>query len=180
MTDWDLPLGPFRDPLIARLFGYWNDRRAARIGPARSDIDPIDFPWILADVTLVDVVVSDVAGAPVRFFTRVVGHAIVQRQGFNMTGRWLEDFPEPQFRQIIARSYNSVVRARVPRHGVRDIVLDGRRRRHEVIILPLSADGERVDMLLAALRDLPRSDLSGADRPPYGPIGVGPVGADPP
>jgi hypothetical protein len=149
MTSLDPPLGHFVDPLIARFYRYWDERRQGRWAPARADIDPVDFAYVLADVTLIDV-----AGDPPRFRYRIVGHNLAQREILSMAGRWLDEMPEPHFRDRLRRSFLSVVRTRVPRHGVRNITLDGRRRHYEFLILPLSNSGEQVDMLITAQRYL--------------------------
>ena len=141
--------GPFVDPLIARLYDYWDANRAGRIAPARADIDPIDFPWILADVAL-----AEVEGRPpqARYRYRLISEQLIHYTGLNLAGRYLDEMPLPEFRDRVTRSYDAVVTDRAPRHGTRDTVFDGRIRRYEFLILPLSRDGIRVDMLLIALR----------------------------
>jgi hypothetical protein len=148
------PLGHFADPLVGRLYRYWDERRQGRGAPSRADIDPIDFAFILADVCLIEVVAAGVADAQPRFLYRIVGDNLVQWLGFSMRGRWLDELPGPELRERVRRSFVSVLRTRAPRHGVRDSVLDDRLRRYEFMILPLSSDGERVDMLLTVQREL--------------------------
>ncbi len=136
-----------RDPMIARLRAYWDARRGDRFAPARADIDPVDFGYALSDICLVDVV-----GTPPRFRYRIIGQGLIDRAGFNMTGRFLDESPEPEFRDRLTQTYGEAVDTRAPRQGIREGVLDGRMRRYEYLVLPLSSDGAHVDMLLIASR----------------------------
>ncbi|MBX6321162.1 MAG: PAS domain-containing protein [Rhodospirillaceae bacterium] len=43
------------DERLRRLFAYWREKAAGRIGPARRDIDPLDFHYLLGDIALVEV-----------------------------------------------------------------------------------------------------------------------------
>ena len=42
------------DPDMRRLFDYWRDQRRGRALPSLSDIDPLDIPWALSRIYLVD------------------------------------------------------------------------------------------------------------------------------
>ena len=48
-----------RDPRLLRLHEYWREKCAGRQFPDRADLDPVDFPYILGYVTLVDVIDVD-------------------------------------------------------------------------------------------------------------------------
>jgi PAS domain len=50
------------DPLLQRLYDYWDEKRRARAMPSRADIDPLEMAFILGYVSLVDVLY-----APLRF-----------------------------------------------------------------------------------------------------------------
>ncbi len=67
-----------------------------------------------------------------------------------MTGKSLDAFPEPETRALIRESYLDVAASAQPRAHLRDLVLDGRRRRYEVLLLPFGEDG-RVTRLAVAL-----------------------------
>lgn len=134
-----------RDPRIARLHAYWCARRGERAMPARADLDPADFAYILGNVVLVEV-----HGPPFRLRYRLHGVNLVARDGYDMTGRWLHDHPEPEYRARIEQTYGEVARSGRLAHGIRDIVVDGRARRYETLVLPLGRDGAIVDMILGA------------------------------
>jgi len=139
------------DAIIRRVFDYWDARRGDRFAPARRDLDPVDIPFALADIVLVDVV----AGQPCRFRYRLVGENLVAVDGYNMRGRFLDELPEPEYRERVRLTWTRVVETRLPLHHVRCAVFDGRRRRYESLVLPLSGDGSRVDMILGIQRHLP-------------------------
>jgi hypothetical protein len=48
-----------RDPRLRRLYDYWREKCSNRQFPDRVDIDPVDFPYILGFVTMVDVIDVD-------------------------------------------------------------------------------------------------------------------------
>ena len=50
------------------------------------------------------------------------------------------------------RSFTATVASRRPFHSIRDRLLDGKLKRYEALMLPLSRDGDGVDMLLVGLR----------------------------
>jgi hypothetical protein len=79
---------PFADDgILAGLHSYWDRHRRGRMVPDRKDIDPIAMgAALLPHVALVDVVDG---GA--RFRNRLVGTAITERWGFEITGRHFDE-----------------------------------------------------------------------------------------
>ena len=80
------------------------------------------------------------------------GTNCVSLLGYDMTWKFVDDYPDPVYRARVRQNFMSVVENRRPRCdlGKREIV-DRRLIRFEALILPLAADGETVDMLLVAL-----------------------------
>lgn len=115
--------------------------------PAPRALDPVESPSALGAVTLVDV-----EGVPPDCEFRFArdGSWQVKRYGFDMTGKTLAEFPEPETRASIRQSYMEVGRARQPIARVRDLMLDGRPRRDGTLLLPFGAAG-RVTRLAVAL-----------------------------
>jgi hypothetical protein len=61
----------------------------------------------------------------------------------------LDDYPDPEFREYMRERYSAAVTSRQPLGSVQTrLVLDGRVRRYEALLLPLAGDGETVDMLM--------------------------------
>jgi hypothetical protein len=130
---------------LARLYEYWSGRRRGRDLPSRADIDPLDFPYVLGNVVLVDVLRD-----PLSFRYRLIGVNLVQRDGWDLTGKTVDEIPEPEYRRHIRGVFEKIVAERRPVSGMRDLFVDGRVRRYEALSLPLSNDGRSVTMILAA------------------------------
>jgi hypothetical protein len=150
--DASLPDIEIVDPRIRQLYDYWLSKRGDRLYPARAAIDPLDFRYVLGDITLVEV------GADRRTFTyRLYGSNLSARDGYDITGKTLDALPEAEYRERVRRAFTIAVDSGAPRHGIRDLVVDGRRRRFEFLVLPLASNGDDIDMLLSVQRYIERS-----------------------
>jgi hypothetical protein len=144
------------DERIRRFFQYWLNKRGDRKYPARTDLDPVDFPYVLGDVVIVEATRSPPGNRwPWTFRYRLVGTKIVQRDGYDLTGRSLEELPEPEYRDRVRATWMEACETGLPVHRVRELLLDRRMRRYEVVVLPLASNGEDIDMLISAQRQLP-------------------------
>ena len=137
----------FVNPRLKRLYDYWSEKRGDRRWPARADIDPVDMAFALGNVILAEVLLE----TQPRFRIRLHGTTLAQHVGYDLTGKMLDDMPVPEFRDLSIRSFSKVVRDGEPLHILADRAVDGRSQRYEAILMPLSADGARVDMLLVGL-----------------------------
>lgn len=135
------------NPRLQRLYGYWCERRGDRRFPARADIDALDLTFLMGNMILVEIV----AGERLGFRIRLHGTNLVQRAGYELTGKMLNELPISQFRQLAMDTFTHVATTGKPFRVYRDRVLDDRTHRYETVMLPLSSDGERVDMLLVGL-----------------------------
>ncbi len=135
-------------PSLRRLFEYWSARAqaAGRRMPRRADIDPIDFAYLLGQVTLVDV-----TGPPLRFRWRLVGTWWREKFGIEATGMWADEWPLPEQRQRALRGYTRVVETAAPVRGVNSNWIDDVRMFYELLMLPLSENDVDVSMIVVAL-----------------------------
>jgi hypothetical protein len=132
---------------LRRLYADWDAQRRGRPFPARADFDPLDYKYIVGNLSLLDV-----HHAPLRFHYRLHATNVAQRLGYELTGKSLEANPDADARTLIREHFSAVVEGRAPiaaRH--RFIASDGRDVNHESLVLPLSRDGETIDMLMSAL-----------------------------
>ena len=136
-----------KHPKLQQLYDYWSAKRGERKMPSRADIDPLDMTFIMGNVILVDVI----AGTPLGFRIRLHGTNLVERAHYELTGKMLDDLPQVQFRDLTRQSFTKVANTAEPLRVLNDRVLDDQPRRYETVILPLSADGARVDMLLCGM-----------------------------
>jgi hypothetical protein len=137
------------DPRLKNLLRYWNDKRASRSLPARSDIDPLELKPVLGNIVLIDVVPSDEHERGRRFRYRLFGTEFVFYHGTDLTGHWLDEIPNTGFRDSLIAMYHAVVEDGAKRMVSYDYMLDSRRHRFQALILPLSSDGQNVDIILS-------------------------------
>lgn len=141
----DLAAG-IREPRLRRFYEYWLARKGSRRWPARRDIDPLDFPYLLGHILLVDVL-----EAPLRFRVRLHGTHMVERAQYDLTGKLIDELPINDYRAYVMERCRKLVATGEPVIVHHDRTLDGRTRCYEALWLPFSEDGVRVTMLLAAL-----------------------------
>jgi hypothetical protein len=126
------------------LYAYWNQRRGTRAMPARSDLDPIDLKAVLPLLMLVDVVADER-----RYVYRLVGTREVEMRGSDPTGKAVKDAFYAESADESTWYLDQVVRTREPvlYRGTYQ-PLSTRTQREDVLFLPLSKDGEAVNMVM--------------------------------
>jgi hypothetical protein len=144
------------DPRLMPVLGVW--QRAAEAGQSlrRRDLDPLAFHHLLATSYLVDVVRQDPGGtadATVRYRYRLIGSTIVERLGRDRTGWWLDEVYPPETYQIVARSFDEVVRRRAPVRSHGDTSFANSRGRYlfDALEVPLAGDGMDDPGLITAI-----------------------------
>lgn len=130
-------------PKLVQLYDYWESKRRGRRYPSRADIDPTEMKFILGNVDLVEITYD-----PIVFTFRLSGSVIDRNEGFNMQGKTLDDYPLPEHREAIKRTYLEALESAEPHYEELDRVADDKLRRYGRLILPLSEDGEVIDMFL--------------------------------
>src|SRR5215467_3438721 len=85
-----------RDSRLQRLYQYWLEKKGQRRFPTRRDIDPVDFPYVLGHVILVDVLRD-----PLRFRVRVHVTEMVAKSCYDLTGKFLDEHPIPEDRRYV-------------------------------------------------------------------------------
>ncbi len=156
-----LALGDLKSERLRRLHAMWESRRGAKRWPSRTDLRPEDIGFILGSVTLVDVLRD-----PLRFRMRLVGSQIedVGRRGDQ--GKMLDDIKPEYYAAFLRPQYSAAATAGEPLFHRITFLADTRPNLHpltyERALLPLSADGAAVNMLMVA-SDWPR-DIDGALR----------------
>jgi len=138
-----LPLTEIPSETLRRMHDYWLSKCQGERLPGRGDIDPLDFPWALGLVCLLDV-----ERYPLTFRYRLDGTTIAERYGADLTGRTIDDV-KPDFHAALLRRHFAEVadsgRATAYRISLR---YGGQARTYMRLALPLSRDGNAVDMIL--------------------------------
>lgn len=130
----------------ADALAYWRDLYRQRAGlPARSDVDPAAMTAFLSRVTLVDVVPGP---DTVRYRARLIGTAVVLRHGRDITGRFDDELYKGAYLAQLRRFYDRVREERQPLLVECRVHGEYGNRRYSRLVLPLSGDGESVDMLM--------------------------------
>jgi len=146
-----VPLAAWSPDLLAdchaslrRLYEYWDMRRGARPMPARGDLDPVDLKQLLPMLILIDVV-ADAR----RYIYRLVGTHEVEMRGRDPTGKSILEAYYGESAEDTTFYLDRVVETREPvlYRGIYQ-PLTTRTQRDDVLFLPLSKDGEAVNMIM--------------------------------
>lgn len=129
--------------MLRRLYAYWDEKRGTREFPGRPDIDPVEMRFALGNISLVDVLYE-----PMRFRYRLHGSLIAERLGIDMTGRFVDEIPEPDRRAFVEENFRAVIASRQPLARTGERVLDQRAWNFDSMILPLGQSDGTIDLLL--------------------------------
>jgi hypothetical protein len=123
---------------------YWEEKRRGRPFPSRADIDPLELKRFLPGLVLIDVVDDDR-----RYVYRLVGTREVAMRGRDPTGKsMIEGYFAPSLQDALVIP-DRVVSTRAPLVVSRAFTApDGRIGDEEMIMLPLSEDSARINMLM--------------------------------
>jgi hypothetical protein len=139
------PLAALSDERLHRFFAYLEAKRGTRKFVARRDIDPLEFSYILGHVVLLDVLHE-----PLRFRYRLVGTTLAAGTGYDLTGSFVDEHPDVEYRAYVTARYAETVTSRRPTGGTYDLVMDRKLRQYQCLRVPLSDDGQTVNMIIAA------------------------------
>jgi hypothetical protein len=137
-------LGQPENRTFFEFYEYWRQKAAGKAMPSRADLDPLDIPQLLPGVFLIDVV----AGPPRRFRFRLVGTRIAELEG-EMTDKFLDEFIPGSRGTSMVQQYEDACEGRlyVRHETLRWHTHERQHVSYDVLLLPLSRDGETVDML---------------------------------
>lgn len=148
----DLPHAPVafidspRHPLLRQLHDYWLAQRGERLMPAKADINPADIKAVLPDVIIWN--------ATPPYLIRLVGDHVVRFVGSNNTGQPAAQEMPPDAGRVMTMVLETVIETKSPRFRLGKAFWKPEKsyRDFESCFLPLSADGETVDMILGGLK----------------------------
>ncbi len=128
---------------VLAMLEYWQLKCAGRKMPSRADIDPGDLRRFLPHITLVDVVPDER-----RFVYRLVGTSEVDLRGYDPTGRAVGDAFFASSADAALLNYETARETRAPHYVADPYQVVERYIGTEDLFLPLSSDGENVNMIL--------------------------------
>lgn len=120
------------DPDVQQFLQLWFDAHVNGRAPGKEFLDPLRLRFLLGSLSLLEVHKN-----PLRFRYRLVGTDIVQRLGVELTGKWLDDHPDPSFRPFLLQGATIVYRESKPVYSYADLRTLGQDWRLEVVAVPL-------------------------------------------
>lgn len=133
--------------ILKELYAYWDMLRDGDALPSRTQIEPVRIPRLLPYIIL-----TDVEHDPRRFRRRLIGTHITSVVGRDNTGRYFDEIYGADAAGQMTEVYSVPVDERRPVRMVGDCAYpDGSWLSYEALHLPLSWDGERVNMLLGGV-----------------------------
>jgi hypothetical protein len=136
-------------PKLQQLYDYWEGKRGGRRWPKRSAVDPVEMRFALGNIDLVEISYD-----PIVFLFRISGSNIDRDEGFNMQGKTLDEYPLPQHRETVRKTYMRVLDRGEPDYEVLERLDEGQVTHYGRMILPLSENGDRIDGFLMARYEL--------------------------
>lgn len=144
----------YSDARLGTLHQWWLAKSAARGAlPARADFEPLAMRELLQDLYMVDVVRGS---AVLRFRYRLIGTAITERTGRDVTGRFFEEVYPADLLPNFSASFRWIAAEARPllSHGTMAFTGQGYLG-FEALEVPLAADSSQVDIILGVLALLP-------------------------
>lgn len=135
-----------RSDVLRRLVAHWQQLCGDRRMPERADFDPLDVRFAVGSISLIEV-----HRDPLRFYFRLDGTKQVELFGVDCTRRYLDEVMPADHTAMATLSYREVVERGEPRYHRRKIQFHERLIDYEIVILPFSRDGERVDLLMTGI-----------------------------
>jgi hypothetical protein len=136
-----------RHPNLLRLLAYWRSKLMGRQMPSRADIDPLEMKEWLGNLVLVEFF-----GEVSRYRVRVDGTNVAEIGGLGRTGKGAESLTSEAERELLFQQYAAVLDNRIPAYYETEFTnSEGRFLRESKLLLPLSADGRVVNMILAGI-----------------------------
>lgn len=132
-------------PTLKRMLAMWQSKRAGRPVPLRADFDPTQMVFALGNLSL-----FDVEDNPRRFWCRLDGTRQAEFFGIDCTGKYLDECFAADYNELAYKSFSNAVETGTPNLYQRQLAYLGRLIRYEVLLLPISRRGDRIDMLLIA------------------------------
>lgn len=134
-------------PELHALYAHWKSRCRDGQLPSPKQVEPLDLPRLMGFLLTLDV-----HRDPLRFLYRYTGATLVARSGLELVGTFVDEHPDTAFRHIAQSTLTDIVNKGRPYAVVRDMFLDGRLRRYDMLALPLASDGKTVERIIIGMK----------------------------
>ena len=144
-----------RTPALRSLFDYWDGKRGDQRFLLRSQLEPREIASLLPLVFILKV-----QQEPRRYLIQLMGTEIVAQVGGDYTGRYLDELDLGEIKEKVLAGYDHVV-DRVEPHLEFAEFTQRRRGKMQVerLALPMSTDGEKIDLILGSVIHVPLNAL---------------------
>lgn len=138
------------DQRLQRLYARWLRAADGYRMPDPGAFGPVDLADDLLNILHVEVVWPENEASP-RFRYRTIGMALQRFYGGNPEGKYVDQMPNPLFRRIAGAAYREVVESRAPTCQTQRFYKDFWFASYERLLLPLSADSDRVTSIIGCI-----------------------------
>jgi hypothetical protein len=129
---------------LRRLYEYWVEKRGDRRAPTRADINPTEIPDLLGYVNIFEVQEN-----PRDFKVQLNGTEVTRMMGQEITGKWCSDVISGEDAERCKQAFNICVDEWTPAIVETSLAFCGKSHAAQTFLaLPLSADGQEVDMMI--------------------------------
>ncbi len=143
---WGLAPDQLRSAKLRRLCQFWRELTAVRRLPYRAEFSPEQLPFIIGQVSMIDVL-----GEPAGFHFRLVGTKIEDRGRRGDHGKILDQIEPAAYRALLTKAYETVVAGAEPVVQRLEFKEAPGRIWYERVVLPFTLGGERVEGLLEGI-----------------------------
>lgn len=131
---------------LRRLYEYWSTKRGDRPAPSRRDIDPVEIPDLLGFVNI-----FEVQRAPRDYKVRLNGSEVAEMLGQDITGKYCSTVISGEDAVRCKAAFDLCVDRCLPMIVETSLAFcDKPYMAQTIVVLPLSSDGESVDMIITA------------------------------
>ncbi len=135
-----------RDTRLKELLVYWDEKRRGRPMPLAGEVSLVDLTFILPYLLWVEV-----EHEPRRYRYRRIGVELERIHGSSIEGLYIDEMPGFLYRRIAAKAYAEVVDGHAPVCRIFSFAMTSWFAKYERLLLPVSAAGDRVDVILGAI-----------------------------
>lgn len=135
-----------QDPLLRYFYEYWDSKRGEKLAVAYKDINPVEIPDLLGHLNI-----YEVSPAPRDFRVRLNGTRVSEMLGQDVTGKWCSSVTSGEDGVRCKATFNICVDKRTPALTSTSLAFCGKPYGAQTLLaVPLSTDGEKVDMIASA------------------------------
>jgi len=136
---------------LRQVFAVWQEKCEApdRL-PAADGFDILDYRAAIGNTNLIEV-----RSDPLDFVFRVHSANGAKYVGRDLTGRSVDEYPDPQYRDFVRVFFTRAVQTRRPQIVIEELdTADNRRMRWEGIIMPMQDEAGKVTRLIVSFEIL--------------------------